>query len=172
MSESPVVHIKLGELVCGEEYEGRDTESSDVEQVTCLICLRTALQMDRFMCAICGKPAACLGRYEGNVEFNPACDECCGHGNEDGECFQLVSETGEYMSLTEMLGRLNESERALKAATDEADKALEFERQKSARLKTLAKEATNGWACYARTKLEHNDISRLHQALDAFEAQR
>lgn len=38
-------------------------------------------------CQMCGKPAACLGVYE-NPDNDPAyaCDECCGHGNEDGWC--------------------------------------------------------------------------------------
>ena len=36
-------------------------------------------------CAHCGKPATCFGSYEGHPEAY-ACDECCGHGNEDGHC--------------------------------------------------------------------------------------
>lgn len=36
-----------------------------------------------------------------------------------------------------------------------------------AKATTLAKEATNGWACYARTNLEHNEIARLHREIDA-----
>lgn len=46
-------------------------------------------------CAHCGKPATCAGRYEdceGPIEF--ACDECCGHGNEDGWCRQLSTFCG------------------------------------------------------------------------------
>ncbi len=45
---------------------------------------------DILICATCGEPAACLGRYED--EANPweyACNKCCGHGNEDGECHML-----------------------------------------------------------------------------------
>jgi hypothetical protein len=34
-------------------------------------------------------------------------------------------------------------------------------------LLTLAKEATNGWACYAKTDREHREIARLHTAIDA-----
>jgi hypothetical protein len=34
----------------------------------------------------------------------------------------------------------------------------------------LAKEATNGWACYARTKREHADIARLHSEIDKLRA--
>lgn len=33
-------------------------------------------------------------------------------------------------------------------------------------LRRLAKEATNGWACYARTNREHDDIARLHKEID------
>jgi hypothetical protein len=29
----------------------------------------------------------------------------------------------------------------------------------------LAKEATNGWACYAKSKREHEEIARLHRDL-------
>ena len=36
--------------------------------------------------------------------------------------------------------------------------------------KRLAREATNGWACYAKRKIEHDDISRIHRALDHIEA--
>lgn len=45
-------------------------------------------------CAQCneGRPAACLGRYEGEVYFEPACSTCCGHGNEDGRCVSLAVE--------------------------------------------------------------------------------
>lgn len=44
------------------------------------------------MCARCQeRPATCLGEYEsdtGNEEY--ACDECCGHGNEDGHCVRII----------------------------------------------------------------------------------
>jgi hypothetical protein len=42
-------------------------------------------------CANCPKPAACVGTYEdseGPLAF--ACDDCCGHGNEDGFCYRLA----------------------------------------------------------------------------------
>lgn len=41
------------------------------------------------VCAICGKPAACLGRYEDPGPDEYACDSCCAHGNEDGHCVPL-----------------------------------------------------------------------------------
>ena len=40
-------------------------------------------------CAICGKRATCVGRYEDMEQFEPACDDCCGHGCEDGVCFPV-----------------------------------------------------------------------------------
>lgn len=40
----------------------------------------------RIKCHVCGKPASCIGAYEGTSLFEPACDACCGHGNEDGAC--------------------------------------------------------------------------------------
>jgi hypothetical protein len=38
------------------------------------------------ICHHCGKPATCFGSYEDNLHPAFACDECCGHGNEDGWC--------------------------------------------------------------------------------------
>ena len=37
-------------------------------------------------CHTCGKPATCLGAYEGRPERSYGCDECCGHACEDGHC--------------------------------------------------------------------------------------
>lgn len=37
------------------------------------------------------------------------------------------------------------------------------------RTKTLAREATNGWACYAKRNIELDEIYRLHRALDAID---
>lgn len=40
-------------------------------------------------CEQCGeRPAFCLGRYDSPRDAY-ACDECCGHGNEDGHCRPL-----------------------------------------------------------------------------------
>lgn len=38
------------------------------------------------VCHICGKPATCIGRYDNMKTDEPACDDCCGHGCEDGHC--------------------------------------------------------------------------------------
>lgn len=40
-------------------------------------------------CAHCGKTATCMGAYESEDNLGFACDECCGHGNEDGWCVPL-----------------------------------------------------------------------------------
>lgn len=34
--------------------------------------------------------ATCFGSYDGIVAFG--CDECCGHGNEDGTCTPLTDQ--------------------------------------------------------------------------------
>jgi len=34
----------------------------------------------------CGKPATCVGAYERPENLSCSCDDCCGHGNEDGWC--------------------------------------------------------------------------------------
>lgn len=45
---------------------------------------------DVTLCLHCGeRVATCSGRYEAMTEEAPACDECCGHGNEDGRCRPL-----------------------------------------------------------------------------------
>ena len=38
------------------------------------------------VCAHCGKPATCFGSYESDLTPAYACDDCCGHGCEDGHC--------------------------------------------------------------------------------------
>lgn len=48
-------------------------------------------------CAHCEmNEATCVGSYEGHEpEGTPACDECCGHGNEDGHCKMIEDAEGE-----------------------------------------------------------------------------
>jgi DNA-binding XRE family transcriptional regulator len=38
------------------------------------------------VCHDCGRLATCFGRYEAMESSKYSCDECCGHGNEDGHC--------------------------------------------------------------------------------------
>ncbi len=35
---------------------------------------------------------------------------------------------------------------------------------------TLARRATNGWACYAKREIEHREITSLHQEISKLEA--
>ena len=50
-----------------------------------LAAARAALQDITPKCAACGALASCVGSYEGERESH-ACDDCCGHGSEDGHC--------------------------------------------------------------------------------------
>lgn len=43
------------------------------------------------VCAHCDRPPVCIGVYEDSTgQPALACDECCGHGNEDGWCKLLT----------------------------------------------------------------------------------
>lgn len=48
-------------------------------------------------CAHCpeARRAVCVGTYEDGV-MNPACADCCGHGNEDGYCEKLPEISPQY----------------------------------------------------------------------------
>lgn len=49
-------------------------------------------------CYACQKPATCNGTYEGSgVPGVYACDDCCGHGNEDGECTPIIPATDKVL---------------------------------------------------------------------------
>lgn len=41
-------------------------------------------------CAHCERPATCMGCYETSEIWESACDECCGHGCEDGQCYPIA----------------------------------------------------------------------------------
>lgn len=60
-----------------------------------LNCTCGAMQelLNRPRCAHCPeeRPAVCLGKYENMQEYEYACAECCGHGNEDGHC-EMIGE--------------------------------------------------------------------------------
>jgi hypothetical protein len=38
------------------------------------------------------RPATCRGKYDRMTEYAYACDECCGHGCEDGQCRPLMAD--------------------------------------------------------------------------------
>lgn len=44
-------------------------------------------------CAYCANDATCVGFGEAVENVNFACDEHCGHGNEDGRCVFLSEES-------------------------------------------------------------------------------
>ena len=45
-------------------------------------------------CDHCGKPATCHGSYD-MMPASYGCDECCGHGCEDGRCERLEDDEDE-----------------------------------------------------------------------------
>jgi hypothetical protein len=49
-------------------------------------------------CAICDNPATCIGRYEMATADEPACDDCCGHGCEDGHCTPIEDVPSEMLA--------------------------------------------------------------------------
>ena len=41
-------------------------------------------------CGCCReRPATCFGAYEAQEHWDYACDVCCGHGCEDGQCYPV-----------------------------------------------------------------------------------
>ncbi len=62
-------------------------------------------------CYACKKPATCVGQCE-DSELEFCCDECCGHGNEDGWCIHLSPE-----NLPKIIDRAN---RALRIEKENA----------------------------------------------------
>jgi hypothetical protein len=52
----------------------------------------------------CSNPATCRGIYEGEGPERAACDECCGHGNEDGYCNPLGARSDELDRIMSELG--------------------------------------------------------------------
>jgi len=72
------------------------------------------------LCHQCEKePAVCTGIYEDGDE-HPACDKCCGHGNEDGWCVGIKPSIREPLLAAGMLAAL----------TANADLTRELERWK------------------------------------------
>ena len=52
------------------------------------------------ICDHCKKqPATCIGAYEDDIAIRVACDECCGHGNEDGRCDPIDKPTHSHVSV-------------------------------------------------------------------------
>ena len=71
-------------------------------------------------CAHCDKPATCFGSYEDSVSWGYACDECCGHGCEDGQCFPIAEIGVEFQKQAVALEKMDED---LLATTERAEQA-------------------------------------------------
>lgn len=84
--------IALNYAEHGVEYVGGDclAQYVSLEAATNIANEYIEERPDSPECGICGKPAVCFGSYDGNQDY--ACDECCGHGCEDGSCYPLVVE--------------------------------------------------------------------------------
>lgn len=57
--------------------------------------MRHACQYGTLRCYVCGHPATCIGAYETPTPVLPACDDCCGHGREDGDCEKIEEAAAE-----------------------------------------------------------------------------
>lgn len=79
--EHCVIRDDAGRAVV-ERLRGSDHEQRETAVAICNAVNRTG---DR-VCANCGDRAACFGSYEDELHPAYACDNCCGHGNEDGHC--------------------------------------------------------------------------------------
>lgn len=70
---------------CSTLYEAGSEEQANEADRLCPKCVPKGP-----LCQDCGKkPATCFGAYEGQKPETFACDECCGHGNEDGHCHPI-----------------------------------------------------------------------------------
>lgn len=50
-------------------------------------------------CDWCDDPATCHGTYDGHTGY--ACDDCCGHGCEDGWCDPIIKgREGQWLKTT------------------------------------------------------------------------
>lgn len=65
----------------------------------------------------CSNLAACFGTAEGNAP-SLACDECCGHGNEDGWCWPLADLAMRLSEQIEISARLLDEMEELHAPQD------------------------------------------------------
>ena len=66
-------------------------------------------------CLCCGKLASCMGSYD--EAWGYACDECCGHGNEDGQCFPLADVPTRFQAALKWVGDANERADAAEASS-------------------------------------------------------
>lgn len=71
----------------GSSLDSMFRESGELEDVKAIARERDAAMR---LCSICRKPAACFGRYDNMKTAAYACNDCCGHGCEDGWCRPVV----------------------------------------------------------------------------------
>ena len=58
------------------------------------------------LCSNCTvNPATCFGRYDNMEHPDYSCDDCCGHGNEDGYCEPLPAENAQGACQGDMVPR-------------------------------------------------------------------
>lgn len=77
------------------------------------------------LCGTCSRPATCVGYGERPETLSFGCDECCGHGNEDGWCVPLA---GGATTATD-LGGLPAIERLIRdfGSASRADGVFDYE---------------------------------------------
>ena len=66
-------------------------------------------------CSYCGKPASCIGKADDGHGWAYACDECCGHGNEDSCCYPLSRIPAEWNRRDEVEEKAEKEEDAARA---------------------------------------------------------
>jgi hypothetical protein len=70
-----------GVLIC--EFTSFDAEDGALEALAICTAINRA---GAKICSSCGAKATCFGAYENGTQPAYACDDCCGHGCEDGYC--------------------------------------------------------------------------------------
>jgi len=66
-----------------------------------------------------------------------------------------------------MRRRAEAAESDWQEVTAERDKTVAVLTHERDEARTLARQAVNGWACYAKRNAEHDEIAEIHAALDA-----
>ena len=101
-------------------------------------CIDT-LEPAALRCAICAAPAACVGSYEG-AQIAPACNECCGHANEDGWCVPVA----------EVIDKVRDIFRVLEEDAEAAERALSEATAEVGRLRNTVGDLVNTVGCVAQ----------------------
>ena len=101
-------------------------------------------------CASCpeARLAACIGLYEASSDehpVEPACDDCCGHGCEDGHCDKLSAEVWDM----DRLNALGDDEFLDYVTTQSRTERAVFSAAETKRLYDLADEGLAGFSAEA-----------------------